>query len=117
MTPAQRTALAIYLACMSMLLAMVFFLIAPLLAKAAGLGLPSTARVLLALTALAGGWTAVSIVRAPDPLGRLGRILSARPNSGSQWTRREAATTPAREVGEAVPAAPAGPGRKEIVPR
>jgi len=114
-SPAQRTALSIYLVCMAMLLAMVFFFIAPFLAKVSGLALAPTTRVLLALTALAGGWTAVTILRAPDPLGRLSKIISARPNSGSQGSSSQ----PAEDPGPAVPATTprAESGRKAIVPK
>ena len=110
MNQAQRTALSIYLVCMAMLLAMVFFLIAPFLAKVSGLGLTPTSRVLLALAALAGGWAGVTIVRDPDPLGRLSKVISARPNSGSQGVR----SAPAEAL---VTAAPDEPAQKAIVPK
>ena len=92
MNQVQRLALAIYAPVFVLTQLLVWFVFAPFLAKAFGWNGHTTAWLLLALSSLAGAWNARSISKNEDPLARLGKVISARPNSGSRMLRE---STPA----------------------
>jgi hypothetical protein len=98
MNPVQRIALMIYLVFFIPALVLIYFVMAPFLAKLSGFNEQATTWSLLAMTVSGGAWAALSIIKDKNPLPRLGKILSARPNSGSSKISVDPVSGPKRDM-------------------
>lgn len=88
----RKMALLLYFFLSTVLMWIIYAVVAPFFARITGIDTQSAGWALLAVAAFACVLTAVRLVRDESPLACLGKVASRRPNGGSDKALAEAAT-------------------------